>query len=339
MLTTFREMQRRVQQRIQNDSSSVSDSINDLLPKLKVWTNERYERIFEAKPWRQLIKKSTLSIVASQTDYVLPRDYGRIISIFDQTNGLPIQESSVQEHIRFRAAVLDVTGDVQTGDPKDYFKIGEYTVKAEIGNSAEKVALVSSSSADVSPLVVHIVGLVSTVEVSEDVVVTGTSSVQSTNTYDANQKLQITIGTNDGTEPELSGVITASGATSSTVFAQISKFDIGTPYTWIRVSPTPKATGTQPTWDTWYRRRFRRLISDNDVPIFDCCTAIIQGVYSDALREDGQESAADSADNKFVGLVEELWANENTGDRLEQFIPYSFDVYKVDEYQRANFLG
>lgn len=333
MLTTFKEMKRRVQQRLLNDCTSTADSINDLLPKLGVWINERYERIWEAKPWQQKIKNSTLTIVASQKQYVLPRDFGQMMTVFDQTNGKPIKEGSIQEHIRFRAGALDQASNIQTGDPVRFYPIGTYTVKAEL-SQAEKISIVSSDAADVSPLVVRIVGEVSSTEVAENKVITGTTSVDSGNTYDSGQKLHISIGTNDGSTPSITGVITVTGATSGDTLAVISSFDLATPYQWIEVSPTPKASGTQPTWSLWYRKRFRELVDDNDMPQLDCCQAIIIGAYSDGLREDGQEAQADSADVKFTGLVEELWASQNSGDKIEQFIPMSGEMVTIDEFGR-----
>ena len=65
--TTFREILRRAGQRIQNLDTSTSND-NDLYPKLKVWSNERYKRLLRSKPWPQLnkIERSVLQIVASQ---------------------------------------------------------------------------------------------------------------------------------------------------------------------------------------------------------------------------------------------------------------------------------
>jgi len=335
--TTYKEIQRRVQQRIQNDVTSTSDTINDFIPKMKVWINERYERIIEAKPWHSLVRTDTLTIVASQKEYALPRDFGQVVSFFDKTNGLPMKEISLQEHIRNHASALDQVGNIQTGDPTRYYRIGEFTSKAKI-SSAETIALVSTSSSDASPLVVHIKGKVSGAEVQEDVILTGTSTATSSNTYDADQRLEISIGTNDGTTPELTGVVTVSGSTSSTVYSVISEFDLAQPYWWIEVSPTPKATGTQPTWDLWYKKRFYPLKDDNDIPEIDCVKEIIQGVYSDALREDGQPNEANVEDQKFIGMVEELWASQQNPNQVEQFIPQDRDVQLSDDFGRTVFL-
>ena len=335
MITTRREIKRRVQQRILNDCDSTSDPVNDLFPKLDAWINERYERIWNAKPWTQKTDKRPLQIVASQKSYTFPRQVGDIIKVFDKTNGKPIKETSVHDHIRQHAGALDQASSVLTGDPVRFYPIGSFTCKAEL-SQAETITVVSTSASDVSPLIVRVVGEVSGTESPEDIVLTGATSASGSVTFDASQKLSISIGTNDGSVPQLNGVVTVTGTTSGDTFSVISSFELATVYKWIEVSPTPKATGTQPVWDVWYRRGFQPLINDNDVPLLDCTTALIQGVYSDALREDGQEVAADNADIKFGGLVEELWSNQNTGDLVEQFMPDNTENLVIDDYGRTS---
>ena len=336
-LTTFKEMQRRVQQRILNDSTATSDTINDFIPKCKVWINERYERIVRSKPWEYLNKETELQIVASQEDYAMPRSYDAagFVSAFDATNGIRITYTSAAENNRFSAVSHDVTDSTLTGNPLRFYNIGQHTTKTQTGSAAEKVGVTSTSSSDVSPLVVHIKGLSSSVEIEEDVILTGVTEAQTTNTYDADQKLEISLGTNDGTTPVPVGTITADGVTSSNVLTKISKFTLATTYQWIRVSPTPKSTGTQPLWKFWHRRKFEPLTDDNDIPIFDCVNAIIVGTYADALREDGQETVADTSEMRFVALVEELWDNTHNPDQIQQFIPQQSTGLYVDEYNRT----
>lgn len=332
-LITYREMQRRVGRRIQNlDTSTTND--NDILPKIKDWLNERYTRVINAKPWSDLTRTTTLQIVLSQKEYSLPRNIGQIIKVFDKTNGRPINQIDIHRHIRNRAASLDQADNIQTGDPTSFYEVGKYTCGAETGSTAEKVSVVSSSSSDSSPKVLHIKGLVSAVEIEEDIVLTGTSSVDSSNTWDASQKLQVSIGTNDGTEPSLVGVVTVTGKTSSNAISKISPFEIATEYRWIEVSPTPDSDATQPVWDIWYRREIDPLKDDNDIPFIDCCDALVYGAYADALREDGQESKAETADNRWVALIEELWASRQNPDFVQGFQPRDVDNVLMDGYGR-----
>jgi hypothetical protein len=333
-LTTFKELQRRVQQKIQNSSTSTSDTYNDVLVKIKVWINQVYERILRAYPFPENIRKYTLDIVAEQAEYALNRDVETVITVFDVTNGVPIEWSQLEDYVRIRASTFDQSGNVITGDPTTMFLIGKYRCCDETGSTAEKISVVSSSSSDSDPLLVQIRGLVSGVEVQEDLVITGTSAATSVNTYDATQKLAVHVGTNDGTTTSLTGVITISGVTSGNTISKIAPRTLATEYQWIQVSPQPTDSATQPDWYIWYRKKFVELENDSDMPILDCCNEIIQGAYAEALREDGQEDAANTADQKFTGMVDELWMSRQNTSEIEQMIPSSRDANLTLDFNR-----
>jgi hypothetical protein len=335
MIIPFVEILRRAGAKLSNTSTSTSNA-NDLYPKLKDWCNERYERTIDTFPWSGALNNKTLQIVASQSEYVLDRDVGKIWVAFDQTNGRAIKESQIQSHYRFTAPSTDQSGNLYTGDPDSFYQVGMFSVKASIGTTAEKVSVVSSAVADLSPNVVHVTGLVNGVELSEDIVLTGTTAVQSSYTYDASQKLRINTGTNNGVRKTIVGIITVSGVTSSTVFSQISPAEFAPQYRWIRVSPTPKATGTQPTWLIWHTKRIQPLVNDNDVPIIDICNCLVQGVYAEGLREDGQINEANLADQLFASYVSEKQLADTGPNIIEQFIPESGDLYYSGDFGRTN---
>ena len=331
-LEIFKELQRRVQQKIQNDDTVTTDLINNFLPKCKVWLNDAYERIVRSKPWEEIGgRKFSLQIIASQAEYALNRDVWQVDKIFDKTNGRWIAKSSRDQYVIDRAPSLDTVSNVLTGDPTVYFPIGYYTSKNSI-SSAEKVTAVSSSASDTSPITVQIRGLVSSVEIQETIVLNGTTTVNSVNTYDASQKLAIHIGSNDGSQSALTGIVTVSGVTSSTVYSKIAPRSQATEYQWIQVSTVPSATGTQPIWDVWYKRNYPKMVNDSDMPLFDCSMAIVQGAYTIALEEDGQDSQL--ADSKFVALVEELWASRNNPNDTESFQPAATDYHATLDFNR-----
>ena len=334
MVIPFLEILRRAGARLSNTGTSTSNA-NDLYPKLKDWCNERYERVYETYPWRASLSDITLQIVASQKDYGLDRDIQKIWAVFDQTNGRIVTERDVQTHTRFFAEDLDTTGNVQVGDPRRYFFIGDFTVKNAIGSSAEKLDVVSSSTLDLTPNVVAITGLVSSVELTETIILTGTTTATSTNTFDASQKLRVVVGTNDETRKSVVGAITVDGNTSSDVFSKVSPKEHAPIYKWIRTSVTPKATGTQPVWLIWYSKRIQLLVDDNDIPIIDIANALVQGIYADGLREDGQEQEAQLAEQKFEGMVNEKRLADTGPNLLEQFVPQSADSGAITDFGRT----
>jgi hypothetical protein len=334
MLITFKEMQRRVGARLQNTDTTITNA-NDILPKIKDWINDRYQRLIQSYPWPGIVDDYDLTIVASTRAYALPKYIGKIWAIFDKTNGWSISAKTVPDHVRHHAIDLDQTGNVQQSDPRRYYVTGIHTVKAEIGSAAEKISVVSSSASDITPQVVHVKGLVSGSCLEEDIVLTGTVAADSANTYAASQKLTINLGTSDGTRPGCVGTITVSGKTSSTEFAVISgPYEQAAQYKWIEVSPLPKASGTQPTWQIWYSRSDQMLIDNNDVPIIDICPVLIQGAYADGLYEDGQTQEAMMADQKFAAMAGEAFAAQEDPNRIGQFTPQSQDLVETLDYGR-----
>lgn len=302
-------MQRKVLRRISNmDFTETED--NALLPKVKDWINERYKQIMRFRPWQEVLFSQTLEVKDGVTEYCLNRNTSIIWSVLDATNEQEIKEINVSEYTR-EYEDLAIT-------PTKYYKIGTKSVEAKLAQ-AEKVSVVSTSSLDVSPVVVRVVGLVSGVEIGEDIIVTGTTAAQSSNTYDTNQYLTISVGTNDGSETAQVGVITVTGVTSTTVISKIAPGEVSPEYEWIATLEEPSI---DVDWTIWANRKAKKLISDNDVPIIDCCDEIVYGTYADALREDGQEDAANMADMKFNQLTMSLWASKNINrNRFIQMTP------------------
>jgi len=333
MLLTFRELQRQVQAKLQNTDTSVT-AANDLLPKIKDWINIRYMRIYRSFFWEESIDNYDLTIVASTEEYAFDRDVGEIIGIFDKTNAKTIEQDTILGHMRYKANSLDKTGNIVTDNPTRWRPTGVFTVKNAIAASAEKIRCVSDDAADVSPESVRITGLVSSVEIGNDITLTGTSTADSTDDFDATQKINVSVGTTDGTRKGTAGKITVSGATSGTVFAVISPFESAHKYQWFKVSPKPKSSGTQAVWEIWYQKAFRNLNENNDIPIFDCSAEIAQGAFADALREDGLEQEANVAEQIFVTMVGELQAVKKNHTFADQFRPVSGPInrFTSDNY-------
>ena len=334
MVITFREILRRAGARLSNTSVSTSND-NDIYPKLKDWCNERYERVYETFPWRTCLEDTTLTIVASQKEYVLDRDVGKIWTVYDQTNGRAVPEGSLESHYRFRAPNMDQTNNIYTGDPTGFYPTGVFTVKAEIGDTGEKIDVVSSSTLDLTPNVVQVTGLVDGVRLSEEIVLTGQTGASSSNTYDASQKVSIVVGTNDGTRKSVVGIVTVDGNTSGTVFAKIAPSESAPMYKWINVSPTPKSSGTQPTWLVWYSKRIQPLVNDNDVPIIDIANALVHGIVADGLREDGQDNQANAAEQMFANLVSEKQLADTGPNVIEQFVPSESSIVGSSDFGRS----
>jgi hypothetical protein len=307
---------------VQNTSTSTSNA-NDILPKVKDWCRTRYDRILRSFPWEELLRTYNLSITSNTRDYSLRHDVEQIIKIWDTTNGQEVTASDIRDHVRFTAVNLEVAGNVQTGSPERYIDIGSKSVSALL-SIADKVQALSTSTSDVTPMVIRVVGEVSGMPVGESLVLTGTSAVESSNTYDSGAELIVSVGTNDGSLQDLAGVVTVrEKITTSNTLSKLSPNERSPYYKWVRFTPTPASAVTA---QVWYKKRWLPLVDDNDVPIIPCANEIIEGVVADALWEDGQENSAKSQEDKFVKSTTELWYSRRNRNLIQQVVPDNGDA-------------
>lgn len=322
---TFKRIQVRAQAAVQNTSTSTTNA-NDLLPKVKDWCRTRYDRILRSFPWGELNRSYSLSVTASTRDYALRYDLEQIIKMWDTTHGFEITAYDIRDHIRFNAINLEVVGNVQTGNPDQYIDIGSKSCSALL-SIADQVQVLSTSASDTSPMVIRITGEVSGMPLSESLTLTGTTAVDSTNTFDAGSELTITAGTSDGTLQDLVGVVTVREKTTpGNVLGKLAPSERAPYYKWIRFSVMPASAFTA---QIWYKKRWMPLVNDNDAPVIPCANEIIEGVISDALMEDGQESAAQAQEKKFSNSVTELWFSRRPRNLITQIVPDGGDAQSV----------
>lgn len=302
---------------VQNTSTSTSNA-NDLLPKVKDWCRTRYDRILRSFPWGELNRSYNLSVSAGTRDYALRYDVEDIIKIWDTTHGVEVTALDIRDHIRFNAVMLEVSGNVQTGNPDQYVDIGSKSCSALL-STADRVQVLSSSASDVTPAVIRITGEVSGMPISESLTLTGTTAVDSVNTFDSGAELTITQGSSSATLTDLVGVVTVREKTTpANILGKLAPSERAPFYKWIRLSVTPASALTA---QIWYKRRWYPLSDDNDAPIIPCANEIIEGVIADCLWEDGQETAAQAQENKFANSVKELWIARRPRNLIKQIVP------------------
>lgn len=331
---TYKRIQVRAQAAVQNTSTSTSNA-NDLLPKVKDWCRTRYDRILRAYSWNELIRSYNLSVVAGTRDYALRYDLESIIKMWDTTHGNEITAYDIRDHIRFNAVNLEVSGNVQTGNPDQYIDIGSKSVSALL-SIADKVQVLSSSASDITPVVIYIKGEVNGLPIGESITLTGTTAVDSVNTYDSGAELIVSQGTSNETLVDLVGIVTVREKTTpANVLAKLAPDERAPIYKWIRLSVTPSTSFTA---QTWYKKRWYPLSNDNDVPLIPCANEIIEGVIADALWEDGQSGAAAAQESKFTNSVIELWRATRPKNLITQIVPDNGDP-QASSQRNLYFLG
>lgn len=314
---TWKRIQVRAMAIAQNTSTSTTNA-NDLLPKVKDFGRTRYDRILRSFPWPEITKSYNLSATASTRDYALRYDLESIIKIWDATHGQELIEQTVQDYIRFVAPIEEVAGNVQTGQVDKYVDIGSKSVSA-LMSTADQVQVLSTSSSDVSPMVIRITGESNGMPLSENITLTGVTAATSVNTYDSGAELTISAGTSDGTLQDLVGVVTVREQdTTSNVLAKLAPNERAPYYKWIRFNPTPASAFTA---TIWYKKRWYPLVNDNDVPIVPCANELVEGILADILWEDGQEGAAQAQESKFAKSVTELWFSRRPRNLITQMVP------------------
>ena len=324
---TYKRIQVRAMALVQNTSTSTTNA-NDLLPKVKDWCRTRYDRILRSFPWDELNRSYNLSVTAGTRDYALRYDLEQIIKMWDTTHGFEITAYDIRDHVRFNAINLEISGNVQTGNPDQYIDIGSKSVQA-LMSIADKVQVLSTSASDVSPAIIRITGEVSGMPVGENITLTGVTAVDSSNTFDASAELQITAGSSSAILTDLIGVVTVrEKTTTANVIAKLSPNERAPYYKWIRLSVEPASALTA---QVWYKKRWLPLTNDNDAPLIPCANEIVEGVVADALWEDGQELAARAQEQKFSNSVTELWYSRRPRNLITQIVPDNGDPQARNE--------
>lgn len=286
----------------------------DIETKLEDHINILYDRICKVAVPSMLIKQKTFTLTANKREKSLGGDVLDILTVYDTTNGYKLHEKSLE---RIEQEGVDTTLD--TGDPYYYMDIGEHFVDLE-NSSSGVINVTSSSAADITPHILRIRGLSGGVMVTENLTINGVASVGGAISWDANQKLVISVGTNDNSYRNISGVLTVTRG--SETLSIISQNATATLYRWVSLYPIPDSGAASNSYRLTYVQRPYRLANDNDVPIFDCTDALINGLVAYALREDGDEQGSQIFDAKFSMAVAELKAHyRKKANLLEQFCP------------------
>jgi len=133
----FKQMYTKVQRFIADDSSTTLTIIKDVL-------NEKAQELLQDSFWRFALRDTTITTVASTTDYYLPSDLDKILDIRQQDSPMQLKRVFIADFNRL------IPEPTETGVPKYYSEILEDRVLGQ-PTTANKVVFYSTSDQDVAP--------------------------------------------------------------------------------------------------------------------------------------------------------------------------------------------
>ncbi len=201
--------------------------------------------------WSFLRRKDTISSVASQEDYQLPRDVDKL-GLVRQTAS-PVKIELVPDNRFFKF----IPNPTATGNPRWYRLWEEFGVSTQI-SSAELINVVSDSTSDITQAVSVIGTDANGLELVETYTLSGTSIQSGSKTFLTIRQVSKSAGT--------VGNITIVGNTSATTFLTLLPEERSPRFKRISFYPIPSSAITI---SFEYYTRLRELVNAQDVPAID----------------------------------------------------------------------
>ena len=266
------------------------------------WADARHQMICEDAPWKDLLSLYTHAVSASQSTLILRPQVDRIVGAkYDTTNLLPVDQ-----------VFLFLT------DPGIWDRVGRaarITEQPSIGTrvlpTSEKVSLVSTSSADTTQKV-SLVGELAGEEMRETLTLSGTSAVQSANSYDL-----LYICSKETT----AGNVAVTGVTTAAALVTLRSDETSRQHCRLRFLETPQDAISVVILG---KRRAPRLLQPSDTPairgIDRCLEAFL---LADAYEWQRQTEDALDKRAEATALLAQLKTTEVfQAANIQQLVPY-----------------
>lgn len=295
-----------------NVGSNVQDTSSAMATICKRYCNDIYFDILKRINWKDINDSYTFSTVAGTSDYALPQNFGKEVYVFNSSTNVELSPITMQELVRDYADGLSSSGDIAR------YLIVNKPVKKQ-PTSSSTLSIVSSSASDTTQSV-YIVGIDSNeVELSEEVVITGTTPVASVNSYTSIRSISKSAIT--------TGRITITSNSGAVTVAVMSPNDKAYSVVSVRLhyTPTSVVTISMPYIINPYP-----LVNSYDQPVIDCADVIELGATMMAWRYKRQFSKATDYERQYEKALDTLvWNNENSFNQGHFFgtLPYPRDNY------------
>lgn len=297
---------------VSNVASNIQDTSTAMSVIIKRYCNDAYMDILKRVNFQDINNDYSFTTTGGTSDYVLPRNFGKEVYVYDNTNQIEIAGVSLQELINTNSADLYSTGNIQR------YVIINNPCRLQ-PTSASTLSIVSSSASDSTQTVAVKYMDSNGVEIYETVTLTGTTPVVTSGSAVeilSISKSAITVGR-----------ITVTANAGAVTVAVLAPADLAYFENIIRFHYTPNGAVTikMP-----YIRRPYPLINDFDQPIIDCADVIELGATAMAWRYKRQFSKAQEYERSYnVAFDTLVWDKENSFNKVHVTLPkpYSREGY------------
>lgn len=297
---------------VANVASNIQDTSTAMQTIIKRYCNDAYFDILKRVNFQDIDDDYSFTTAGGTSDYVLPRNFGKEVYVYEATSKLEIPGVSFQELISTNSADLYSSGDIQR------YVILTKPVRLQ-PTSASALSIVSSSSSDSSQTVAIKYLDSNGIEIYETVTLTGATPVATSGSAVeilSISKSAITVGR-----------ITVTANAGAVTVAVLAPADLAYFENVIRFHYTPNSAVTikMP-----YIRRPYPLLNDYDQPIIDCADVIELGATAMAWRYKRQFSKAQEYERSYnIAFDTLVWDKENSFNKIHVTIPkpYSREGY------------
>lgn len=288
-----------------NIGANVGDTSSAFATRIGEWINRRWRRVYNslllAEVWEN-VRSDTFSTTDGTAEYALPYDFEDMISLMDETNNRSLDRITQSELVQRFGYNLS-----EKGGPIAYLQMGSGVVDTQ-PTSASAIRVQSSSASDVSQSV-RIRGLVSGVELSEQVLLTGTTPVSSTNSFTTVYQISL--------NATCVGKITADANSAAVTIGVIPIGMTQAFYKRLKLHYVPSGTFTL---RRTFRRRFLPLSNADDyIPDGEIQDIVELFAEADAWRAKRQfAKAADLINDAGGQLQDAVFRRTASADKMHQ---------------------
>ena len=254
-----------------DDSSYVAD--------IGTWVNMIVEYAYNIYDyWPELQDIYSFTSVDGRMNYQMPNVFDKPFRVYDITNDRLITPFTEET---YRDGNMQAVNDLTEGVPDTYRLFGVSGITGNMPTAGSIIKVKSSSASDTS-VVVRVEGYIDSAKTIldfENITVTGTSYVSGTKTF---YKV-----THLSKAADSIGYFTVVDS-SDNVLNYLSSLDRVMRHRIMRLGPVPDASTY--SYEILFKRRFTKLVNDNDYPFIAADDYIILGAAGYALSQSKEQS-------------------------------------------------